>query len=171
MQFNGNPHTVQTVVLPGDTIANTAAATDFATQHFIRDNSMVIGHVLYVNAGGPFSTLAVGTRTLNMHLKVGGVTVLSSGVRTPVAAATNAAWTFHAALTVTLDGPGGFIGGHGVWTFYNPTLTSDDTWSAFTFGAAYDSTVDSYLTLGGQWTSADPSNSVAMTNCVVLVGS
>lgn len=170
MQWGNYPSFTQVDVLGGDSIAGTASATDFATKLPIVANSLIIGNVIYVTAGGPYGTLAIGTRSLNLHVKLGGTTILSSGVRSPMAGAANNAWTFQGLLTTTRDGPGGFVNGHGVWTFYSNVLTGDDVWSAFSFGAAINTSVDMDLTLGCQWTNADALNSLGMTDFMAMIG-
>jgi len=161
----------QTSVQAGDTIANTASFTRFATKTTLAANSIVAGQVIRVTSGGVFNTPAIGTRSLDNNLLLGGNGLLGTGTRSPsLASASNSPWTMQANIICTAAGASGTAEGNAIWTFFDNALSEDDVWTnATNVGFVFDTTIANDVELGVTWTSASASNSITMRHLTVAV--
>jgi hypothetical protein len=126
-----------------ETITGVNVLTDFTTQrHTIPANNATVGKVYRLTARGLVSNSAGGTRTVDSHIRLGGVTIASSGATNIAAGASNLPWEVQFDLVVITTGAGGTAEAQGT-RFHN--TTTDGMSNAAT--VAFDTTVAKTLGL------------------------
>lgn len=180
----GNTYSeVQTIVQSGDTISNVGVATLFATNNFIQAGTLVAGQVLFITAGGTFSTPATVNRSISLGVSINpSPTAITSvigvsGVPVSFAGISIGTWRFDGTLILSditnpLGGTGS-VEGNGIWTFWAPEYSpaTADVWVNATTGPfTFDTSIDNYLTLTAGYTTADVDNAITMRHFTVQVG-
>ena len=157
-----------TTVLQGDTIANTAAETDFATQWSIGANSLAAGDVLQIKASGLYSTAVVGP-TLTAKLKLGVVPLLSTGAMTSILGSVSALpWSSEVWVTICSTGNEGKAEAHGQTIFGESAFSGKSTVFANGAQATIDTTQVQMLSLAARWGAASASNTITLRQFVCL---
>jgi len=176
MQFDGYSYLVQTVVLAGDTIANTTTATPFATKLLIPANTIVEGQVFFIRGGGSFTTPVSANRQLDLGISVsfteGDVVGVTSVTGVPTLANNpDGMWRAEGTLIMTRSGDQGLVGGNVTWTLSNTTTATSDVWVNATVGdVSFDTTINNWVTLFASYGTAHVDNSITMRHLVVLIG-
>ncbi len=110
-QTNSPPTLVKTItsVVGGDTIASTAAATNFADNYPVQANLFVVGRTIRISAYGTYSTLGSGTVTLRLRLLLGTTQLLDSTVITTAISIAARQWRLEGQLVCTAVGASGVV--------------------------------------------------------------
>lgn len=110
-QTNSPPTLVKTItsVVGGDTIASTAAATNFADNYPMQANLFVVGRTIRISAYGTYSTLGSGTVTLRLRLLLGTTQLLDSTVITTAVSIAARQWRLEGQLVCTAVGASGVV--------------------------------------------------------------
>jgi len=110
-------------------------------------NFLTAGRTLRITAAGTVGTQAVPV-TLNMRLKLGGTTILSTGDQTPGASVTARAWSIQAVITCRTTGATGTVFGQSQGGFLHmETAGATGTPTEWEMTATATSTVDTTGTL------------------------
>lgn len=151
----------QTAVQGGDTIANTAVATKFASQVTLPAGWLnVVGRELRVVAWGTYNTDAAAGLGITVEL-MAGTTVLAAGTGTlSLAAASNDGWEMRADISCRTTGAGGTVEAQGRIDFDKGGQGADVLWMTNAAPVALDLTVAQALALRVTWGVADPDNSI-----------
>jgi len=156
-----------TSVPGGNTVANTAVATAFASTGTIAANSAAVGNVYRVTLYGTYST-AVLAPTLTLTINVGGTIVTTTASITTIGGLTNDGWRAEAILIVDTAGAAGVVEAQGYTMFgtaattaltvLNPNTT---TISGIDFTAS--NTVSAVVT----WGTASASNTITLRQLIL----
>jgi len=151
----------QTALQGGDTIANSVAATIFASTVTLPAKWLnVVGRSLRLHGWGIYSTDAALGRGITIEL-MAGTTVLATGTGTlSLAAAVNDGWQFEADVTCRSTGAGGTVEVQGKTTFDKGALGEDVFWMTNAAALGLDLTVSQVLGIRITWAVADPDNSI-----------
>lgn len=152
----------QTAVQAGDTIANSAVATIFASTVNLPAGWLnVLGRTLRVHGWGVYSTDLLLGRNLTVEL-MAGATVLAASPASALtlAGAVNDGWQFEADITCRTTGAGGTVEVQGKMELDKGALGFDSLWLTNAAAVALDLTVAKAIGLRVTWGTADPDNSI-----------
>lgn len=158
-----------TSVPAGNTVANTAVETTFASQYTIPAGLLQAGSVIRLQAFGVSSTAGIAP-SIQLKLKMGSTTLLDSGAITPLlGGATNAGWYMSGYLVAQTVGGSGTIEAQGSARFQTGAATSAvvslDNTAPFTI----DTTVAQTLTLTLTWGTASAANTTTLRELMIWV--
>lgn len=130
-------------------------------------NFFVVGKTLRVRAGGHFSTDAVTPATLNIRLRLGGISgtiILATGDKTPAGAVTQDFWEVDITLTCRTTGATGTVMANG--NFYH----GDDSTNVLyewemtnTAAVTVDTTASLAVVLSADWGGTDADDTITAT--------
>lgn len=163
------PARVQASVAGGDTIASTAAETNFATNHVFPAGTLTsVGKLLKVRAWGTYSTLGSGTVTLQLKLKMGSTTLIDFGSITTAISIASRRWDLEAELLVAGVGGSGPIEAAGKARI--PTANTDVGFSEPAIGGSItiDTTASQTLQISAQHGASSASNTITMRQFSVV---
>lgn len=148
-------------VAGGDTIANTAAATSFATQFTVPANTLAVGTALRVGIRGIFGTDAIAP-TLTFELVFGGAPVIlaSNGTTLMAPGLTNRGFWTEFDLTCTAAGAGGAIEAQGTGFFSSSATVGMIQDFENTGPVAIDTTVSQAIRGRITWGVANANNTI-----------
>jgi hypothetical protein len=157
----------QTSVAGGDTIANTASATNFATDYTLAANRLAAGRVLRVRAGFIHST--TGSPTLQLTFRMGTTDIVQTGTHNTMSGASNRLIVAETWLTCLTAGASGTIEGQGFVTVCTVGGGGDSTVWEFRMLSAVtvDTTASQILRWRVQWGTASASNTITMRQSAV----
>lgn len=159
---------VNTTVPAGNTVADTASETAFASSKTFAGGSLVVGSVVRVTMYGVYSTALIAP-TLRGKLKLGSTTVLDTGALTTVAGVTNAGWSAFAMFVVTAVGAGGTVEAQGFAQFATAATTGLSVNIANTAAVSIDLSASQALTTTVQWSAGSASNTISLRECLIEV--
>jgi len=110
-----------------------------------------------------------GTPTLNIRIKVGGATIASTGAVALVGTVVNRAFRIQFELTCRSIGASGTVIGQGSFWYDNSTNLGTTEGIAMTATATVDTTAQLTLDASAQWGTADPADTLTVTNATVEV--
>lgn len=110
-----------------------------------------------------------GTPTLNMRIKVGGSTIASTGAVALAGTVSNRAWRLQFELTCRSVGASGTVIGQGSFWYDNSTNLGTTEGIAMTATATVDTTAQLTLDATAEWGTADPADTLTVTNATVEV--
>jgi len=153
----------------GNTVANTTTPTAFASSYTIPANSLAVGSVIRVKIYGIYSTALVAP-TITAALKIGSVTVLTTGAITAIAGETNGGWWAEALLTVTAIGASGAMECQGYAEFSTAATTglSVNLTNTAVVGSI-DTTGSLAMTVNVTWGTASASNTITLREMAVEI--
>jgi hypothetical protein len=153
----------------GNTIANTGAATAFASSYSIPAGSLTVGSVIRVKLYGVYST-ALTPPTITLAIKVGSTTLLTTGAITAVNSLTNDGWWTEALMTVTAIGASGSMEAQGFSCFATAATAAQnvDMTNTAVVGSI-DTTASLALTANVTWGTASASNTITLREMIVEV--
>ena len=147
--------TTETSLLP--------AARKFTLPSYFFDR---IGKSLIIEAAGRISTKASAVGTLTFFVKLGSVSVFSSGAFTPVASLTNATWRYRAELVCRSIGASTSATLLGIGVFQSAAAPDGTSLviptTAPAAGTGFDSTASQTVDFNAQWQTSDASNSILL---------
>ena len=156
-----------TSVPAGNTVANTASETNFASNYAIAANTLRVGDVIRITAFGLYGSDAITPGTITLKAKAGSVVLATTGAITNVAALTNRGWMLQVSATVISLGASGTVEVQGVGglstalstaaiaDMENAAVVTVDTTAALTIQASVEMSV------------ADTDNTVTLRSFVV----
>lgn len=154
----------------GNTIANTAAQTAFASSYTLPANSLSVGSTIKLKLYGVYST-ALAAPTITVVLKIGTVTVLTTGVISALVPATSSlGWLAEATLIVTAIGASGTIECQGFGEFDTSVTAGLMINLTNTAAQAIDTTAGKAITVAVTWGTASASNSITLRVMTVEIG-
>ena len=125
------------------------------------------GRAIRVKASGYFSD--TGTPTLNIALKLGSVTLMSTGAVALSGTLANHHWEMEAIFTVSATGAAGTVFGQGLFTYDNAAHAGLAEGMVMTAAATIDMTAAQAINLTATWGAASASNTITCTNYEVEV--
>jgi hypothetical protein len=149
----------------GNTVANTASETSFASNLSIPNGTVAAGDVLRIWMAGVYSTDLVAP-TLRGKLKAWG-TLLDTGALTTVAGVTNGGWTATAHLFVTAIGATGSVEAQGRLEFATAAAAALVVVAENTAAITIDTTGDTTLEATVQWGTAAAANTITIRQFLV----
>lgn len=151
-----------TSVPAGNTIANQSGSdVAFTSSYTIPANSLTVGAVIRVRCWGVYSTSVIAPM-ITLKLKLGSITMVSSGAISGVASVTNAGWWGLADLTVQSLGSTGSIEAQGYGVLSTAATTGLSVNATNTAPVTIDTTVDEMVTVTVQWSASSASNSITL---------
>lgn len=124
-----------------------------------------VSRTLEIIASGFISV--TGTPTLNIRLKHGSTTVISTGAVATVGTLSQHGWMLRALLTCQSVGAGGVIQGGG--SFDYDSTVGEVLGMVNTSGSTLATTASHAIGLTAQWGAADPANIIRLTNLLVRI--
>lgn len=103
----------QTAIAGGDTIANNAAATVFASVWQMPANFLTVGRVVRLNARGVYGTLVAVAGNLTLDLIAGATVLATTGAQALTVNLANLYWEMDAAFVCVTTGAGGTVEAQG----------------------------------------------------------
>ncbi len=156
-----------TTVPAGNTVANTATETVYASSYTIPANSLVAGSVIRLTLYGVYSTALVAP-SIRVKIKFGSTIMLDTGVISPlVAGDTNVGWSATATFIIDSIGASGAIESQGVMLFQTSTTASATTNVENTAAITVDTTTAQAITATIQWGTASASNTSTLREMVI----
>jgi len=110
-----------------------------------------------------------GTPTLNLRIKVGGATIASTGAVALVGTVVNRVFRLQFELTCRSIGASGTVIGQGSFWYDNSTNLGTTEGIAMTATATVDTTAQLTLDATAEWGTADPADTLTVTNATVEV--
>lgn len=110
-----------------------------------------------------------GTPTLNLRIKVGGATIASTGAVALVGTVVNRVFRLTFEMTCRSIGASGTVIGQGSFWYDNSTNLGTTEGIAMTATATVDTTAQLTLDASAQWGTADPTDTLTVTNATVEV--
>ena len=157
---------VQVATQAGDTVANTASETNFATNKVFPALSLYsIGKLIKLSAWGEYSTLGSGTVTLQFKVKMGSTVLVDLGAVTTAISIANRRWRVQAEIAVRVVGSGAASTMMCFAEARIPTANDNVTQSRPMVAqtvSSFDLTASQTLQLSVQHGAASPSNSITM---------
>ena len=162
----------QTSTQGGDTVANTAAATNFATSHTLAASMLnVAGRVLHIHCAGTCTNAGLG-QTIRLAVLFGTNTIVSLGSFTPtdVSGATDN-WFLEADMICRSTGATGTVWGTGNLFMTTGVLKTLD---GIIYSAGSPVTIDltaaQTIYIEAKWSGALAANSITMDEFITHLG-
>jgi hypothetical protein len=153
----------------GNTIANSASETDFASSYTISGGTLAVGNVIEVDLAGVYSTALVAP-TFRGWVKLGSTKVLDTGVlNTFVGSISNRGWMAKALLYVTAIGVSGSVECQGVISFATAATAALVTHQTNTSPFTIDTTGGLAVVARIQWGTADAGNTITLRQMKVTI--
>lgn len=160
---------VNTTVPAGNTVANTAAATAFASSYTIPAGYLPVGAVIRVVMKGVYSTAALSP-TISIALKFGATVLLTTGAVSPLAtSATNDGWSYEALLVAQSTGVSGAIESQGTAVFQTATTGAAVLPLENTAPITVDTTIAQAVTAVVTWGTANASNTITLREMAIWI--
>lgn len=153
----------------GNTVANTATTTAFASSYTIPANELdTVGMIVEVECFGVLST-DVGAPTLILAIKVGSVVFVGTTTVLLAANLSNVGWSFRGKLLLTATGASGTMECHG--TAIMPISTSDSKVAPAqnTSPLSIDTTATNAITVTAKWNNGVPANTITLHQMTVEI--
>lgn len=145
----------------GNTIANTASATSFASTYTIPANRLVAGSLIEVDLWGILGTDVVGP-TLVLSIRVGGVVFVGTAAVTLTGGMTALGWHMRARMLVTAAGAGGTAECHGDASVPTSSTNSQGVPAWNTSPLSLDTTATKVVDARVQFGTAHLSNTITL---------
>lgn len=158
----------QQSVAGGDTVANTAAQTNFASKLSIPANTLRVGQVLTLEVYGTYGTDAVTAGTITLRIKFGSTVLVTSGALTNVVSLSNRGWMARAVLTVISLGATGTIEAQGYAALATAISTAAIADLENTAVVTVDTTATQDLQVSVEFSVADADNTITQRALTVL---
>lgn len=156
-----------TSIPSGNTIANTASETAFASTYDIPANALQVGDVVRVRLWGIYGTALVAP-TLRGRLKIDGATVLDTGTLTTVVGSLmDRGWWGVADFVVTAIGASGSLEMQGFVSFSTAASAALAVHLANTAAITVDTTQALTLSTTIEWGTASASNTMKLRTMLV----
>lgn len=110
-----------------------------------------------------------GTPTLNLRIKVGGSTIASTGAVALTGTVVNRVFRLEFEMVCRSIGASGTVIGQGSFWYDNSTNLGTTEGIAMTATATVDTTAQLTLDASAQWGTADPADTLTVTNATVEV--
>lgn len=157
----------QTSVQAGDTIANTGAATNFATNWTMPANFLTIGRGVRVRAWGVYGTKAAAPGNLTIDLMAGTTVLASTGAQNLTANLTNDGWILEADVVCITTGAGGTVEAQGWFDKQTTALLQDTEFMTNTATVGLDTTASKNIQIRVTWGTADTANTITQRLLIV----
>lgn len=145
----------------GNTIANTATETPFASTYTFGANTLTVGQTIRILLAGVYGTDVVPP-TINVKIKLGSTVMIASGVLTAVGSLTNRGWTAFADLVVTAIGASGSIEAQGFGEYGTAATTSLTVNMSNIAPITIDTTTSQALTVTITWGTSSANNTITL---------
>lgn len=160
---------VNVTVPGGNTVANTAAETNFSSNYSIIANSLKVGNVIKVRGRGVYGTDAVTAGTLNLKIKVGSTVLLATGTITNTTSITNKGFSFEATLVVTAIGGSGALECQGLAVLSTTLGAALVAHMTNTGTVTVDTTIAQTLQASATFSVADTDNTITLRQFIVEI--
>ena len=162
---------IQTAVQAGDTIGNTAVATNFASTATLPANAFrAASRYFYVDAWGLFSTDLgpIPVHTLKIDLMSDAAVLATTGAfNTTLAGAVADPWHLHADVTCDTTGAGGTVEAQGISFWQNTIVAADIVFLPNAAAVAFNTTTAHVIQLRATWTAASVNNTITLREFIV----
>ena len=129
-------------------------------------NTLSEGRTIRLTALGWYSTPPLPD-SLTIRIKLGGVTLLSTGAQTPVALTSTLGWSLNAVVTCVSTGGAGTVFSQGNFPLMYTSTGTQINWPMLTSTAAIvNTTANNVLEVTAQWGGAQATEQLYMTNCI-----
>lgn len=131
-------------------------------------NFIAQGDVYRITARGIYGTKAATPGTLTIKIKFGTTVIVSTGMPTPTANATNEFWQLEADITCYTTGAGGTVMGNGAFSFTDGATANMNVFKMTnTSTVAIDTTATQAIGITAKWGTADTANTISLQTLVV----
>src|SRR2546428_6931254 len=160
----------QIAVQAGDTIANSAVATVFASTWTMPANFLTVGRVVRVSAQGVYSTLAAVAGNLTLDLIAGATVLASTGAQALTVNLTNLGWELTGSFVCITTGAGGTVECQGKALLEATALTTNTEMMQNAATIALDTTAAKALGVQVTFSVANAANSITQRLLLVDIG-
>lgn len=150
-----------TSIPAGNTVANTAADTNFTSKYTLAANALSVGQVIRFTASGTYGTALLVAPTITLSVKFGS-TVVASGSQTLILNLANKGWSLDAQFIVFATGSSGTIEGQGDFSF-DTAVTKTVNTSSITV----NTTVSNDLQISANWSAANSNNTITLRQLII----
>lgn len=133
----------------------------------IAANALTAGKGIYVIAWGFMS--ATGVPTLTIKLKIGGVTIATTGTITMTTTTGTCQWQVTGIITCRTTGAGGTGFAQAQFQWFSSTAGSNIDQMPNNATFSLNTTTANAIDLTGQWSIADPLNTISSSNIIVAL--
>lgn len=151
----------------GNTVASTAAETNFASNYTIPANDCQPGRVYKVTAQGVWSNGGGGSNTLRFKAKLGSTTVGDTGANGAAAGVTDESWRMEFNFICQTAGGSGTIEAQGYLTGWDTAVSSLNWAMKNTSTVTIDTTTSQTLQLSVQHDSSSAGKSATLRQFIV----
>lgn len=157
-----------TTVPAGNTVSNTTADTNFASNYSIPANDCQPGRVYRITAQGTWGDTTAAP-TLNMKVKFGSTQVGATGaVSVSQVSQTARTWRLEYAFTCLTTGASGTVEGQGVFTRFHTNEQTSVLWGMTTTGAVtVNTTTAQTLQVSATFGTANAANTITMRQLII----
>jgi hypothetical protein len=160
-----NATTLLSVVVPGNTIANTAAATFFNAAYTLPGGVMTAGTSLRVKISGTYG--ATGTPTLTLVYFFAGQGMLTTTAFTTAIPGVTEAWWSEAEIICFTNGSSGTINAQGRAIFQTGLTTAQIIAMPVSTTFTVDTTTNQSLQIQAKWGTANAANTITLLEFIV----
>jgi len=160
----------QTSIQAGDTVANNAAATVFASAWPMPANFLTVGRVLRISAQGVYSSLVAAAGNLTIDLMAGTTVLGTTGAQALVVNLTNDGWEATGNVVCITTGAGGTVEAQGKSMLETALTTAAIELMQNTATVALDTTVSQTIGVRVTFSVANASNSIQQRLLLIDIG-
>jgi len=160
----------QTVIAGGDTIANSAVATVFATVWAMPANFLTVGRVVRLNARGVYGSLAAIAGNLTLDLIAGATVLATTGAQALTVNLANVYWEVDAHFVCITTGAGGTVEAQGRATLETTPILSNIEGMQNAAVVALDTTGAKNVGIQVTFSVANPANTITQRLLLVSIG-
>ncbi len=157
--------TLTSVVIAGNTIANTAAATQFSTNYVLPGNVMQAGTTIKFKISGTYG--ATGTPAIDLVILFAGQGILTTTAFTTAIPGAVEAWYAEAEIICFTPGATGKVNAQGRWIFWTSLTTNQMIASPVSTTFTIDTTANQTLAIQVQWSAGAPANTITLLEFIV----
>lgn len=152
----------------GNTVANTLTETVFTSSFTIAGNTLQVGDAITIDLFGLYGTGLVAP-TLTGKLKIGAVTVLTTGAITTIGSLTSQGWFARLIIGIASIGATGSLECQGFAEFATAATTGLSVNMTNTAPATIDTTVSEAFTVTITWGIANASDTIQLRQMVATL--
>lgn len=160
---------VMGAVAGGDTIANTSAATNFASNASLPAGILALNRGLRITARGVHSTDAVVPTNLTLAFKFGTTVLATTGAQASAVGLANRGWGVDLVLGCITTGATGTVEVQGFATLATAALTAVQWDMENTATVTIDTTIANTMQMEATWSVADTDNTITMRTFMISI--
>lgn len=160
----------QTAVQAGDTVANNAAATVFASVWAMPANFLTVGRAVSVTAHGVYSTLIAAAGNLTVDLIAGATVLATTGAQALTVNLVNLGWEVNGDFVCITTGAGGTVEAHGKTMLETTGILSNMSFMPNVAAVGLDTTTSKNLGISVTFSVANAANTITQRLLEIDIG-